>query len=122
LTKIINKQIVSNSLLQDVLDRENAVFSEPWEAQAFAMVITLSDSGYFTWKEWTETLSETISSVEANGGASDGSDYYLNWVAALERIMEIKGLADVVSLTNVKAEWEQAYKLTPHGEPVFLKR
>ena len=122
MTKIVNKQIVSNSLLQDVLDRENAVFSEPWEAQAFAIVITLSDSGYFTWKEWTKTLSETISRVEANGGASDGSDYYLNWVTALERIIEIKGLADVVSLANVKAEWEQAYKLTPHGEPVFLKR
>ena len=114
--------MISNSTPQDFLDREKVSFSEPWQAQAFAIVITLSDSGYFTWKEWTKTLSETISRVEANGGASDGSDYYLNWVTALERIIEIKGLADVVSLANVKAEWEQAYKLTPHGKPVFLKR
>ena len=122
MTKNTSKQIVSKSLSQDDLDRENVAFSEPWEAQAFAIVISLSDSGYFTWKEWAKTLSETILRAEANGGASDGSDYYLNWVTALEQILESKGLADVVTLTNVKDEWEQAYKLTPHGKPVFLNR
>ena len=122
MTKNTSKQIVSKSLSQDDLDRENVAFSEPWEAQAFAIVITLSDSGYFTWKEWAKTLSETILRAEANGGASDGSDYYLNWVTALEQILESKGLADDVTLKNVKDEWEQAYKLTPHGKPVFLNR
>ncbi len=114
--------MISNSTPQDVLDRENVSFSEPWQAQAFAIVITLSNRGYFTWKEWSKTLSEIILRAEANGGPNDGSDYYLNWVTALEQILESKGLADVVSIANVKAEWEQAYKLTPHGKPVFLKR
>ena len=122
MTNNTSKQIVSNSRLQDVLDRDHVAFSEPWEAQAFAIVISLSDSGYFTWKEWAKTLSETILRAEANGGASDGSDYYLNWVTALEQILESKGLADDVTLKNVKDEWEQAYKLTPHGKPVFLNR
>ena len=31
-------------------------------------------------------------------------------------------LADSKSLKTVKAEWEQAYKLTPHGKPVSLNR
>ena len=122
LIKNTSKQIISNSTPQDVLDKENVSFSEPWQAQAFAIVITLSKSGYFTWKEWSKTLSEIILRAEANGGPDDGSDYYLNWVTALEQILESKGLADVVSLTSVKGEWEQAYKSTPHGEPVSLNR
>ena len=106
----------------NISDGESAVFSEPWEAQAFAIVVTLSDSGYFTWEEWSSTLSETISRAEADGGPRDGSDYYFNWVTALEQILERKNLADNLSLASVKAEWEQAYKLTPHGKPVFLNK
>ena len=86
------------------------------------MVITLSDNGYFTWEEWSNALAEAVSWSKENGGPSDGSDFYLNWVTALEQILESKGLADLVSLSAAKSEWEQAYKLTPHGKPVFLNR
>lgn len=122
MTKDANKKIFPKGLPQEISDRENVVFSEPWEAQAFAIVVTLSDSGYFTWEEWSNTLAETISRAGAEGGPSDGSDYYFNWVSALEQILERKSLADDLSLAAVKAEWEQAYKLTPHGKPVFLNR
>ena len=117
-----NDRIFPKNLGEKVLGQENIVFSEPWEAQAFAIVVTLFDSGYFTWKEWSETLAETILLAEAEGGPSDGSDYYVNWVTALEQILERKRLADELSLTSVKAEWEKAYKLTPHGKPVFLNK
>ena len=117
-----NERIFPKILGEKVLGQENIVFSEPWEAQAFAIVVTLSDSGYFTWEEWSNTLTETISRAEAEGGPSDGSDYYVNWVAALEQILKHKNLADAMSLASLKAEWEQAYKLTPHGKPVFLNR
>ena len=117
-----NNEIFPRILGHSVSDRENTVFSEPWEAQAFAIVVTLSDSGYFTWEEWSNTLAEPISRAGAAGGPSDGSDYYFNWVTALEQILERKSLADDLSLAAVKAEWKQAYKLTPHGKPVFLNR
>ena len=122
MTKNSDKKKFSQSLRHNVSDRESAVFSEPWEAQAFAIVISLSDNGYFTWEEWANTLAETISKSKARGGPTDGSDYYLNWVTALEQILESKGLADFVSLATVKDEWEKAYELTPHGKPVFLNR
>ena len=112
----------SESLRHSISDRVATVFAEPWEAQAFAIVITLSDNGYFTWGEWANTLAETISRSKAKGGPTDGSDYYLNWIIALEEILQSKGLADSKSLKTVKAEWEQAYKLTPHGKPVSLNR
>ena len=113
---------LSESLRHNFSDQAGTVFSEPWEAQAFAIVVTLSDNGYFTWAEWANALAETISRSKENGGPIDGSDYYLNWVTALEQILESKGLTDVVSLSAVKSEWERAYKLTPHGKPVSLNR
>ena len=117
-----NNRIFPRILGHGASDRENTVFSEPWEAQAFAIVVTLSDSGYFTWEEWSNTLTETISRAEAEGGPSDGSDYYVNWVTALEQILKHKNLADALSLASLKAEWEEAYKLTPHGKPVSLSK
>jgi hypothetical protein len=38
------------------LPREDGgpVFREPWEAQAFALAVKLSEQGYFTWKEWAQ--------------------------------------------------------------------
>jgi hypothetical protein len=33
-------------------DEGGPVFAEPWQAQAFALAVRLSEQGYFTWKEW----------------------------------------------------------------------
>ena len=32
------------------------VFNEPWQAQAFAMAVTLHEAGYFSWSEWSDRL------------------------------------------------------------------
>ena len=100
---------------------EERVFTEPWQAQAFAMVVTLTDQGYFTWKEWTEALSGVLTESENSGGASDGSDYYFSWVEALERIVFEKGITDLSDLDSARLAWETAYKITPHGHPVHLR-
>ena len=122
MTKDASTKIFPEGVPQEISGRENVVFSEPWEAQAFAIVVALSDRGYFSWEEWSNTLAEVISRAEAEGGPSDGSDYYVNWVTALEQILKCKNLTDDLSLASVKAEWEQAYKLTPHGKPVSLNK
>ena len=98
------------------------VFSEPWEAQAFAMAVTLSSNGYFTWKVWAATLAEVIAESKASGGPIDGSDYYQNWVAALEQLIIDKDITDFSDLERVKVAWEDAYKATPHGKPVHLNK
>jgi hypothetical protein len=33
-------------------DEGEPVFAEPWQAQAFALAVKLSEQGHFTWKEW----------------------------------------------------------------------
>ena len=35
-------------------DAESPVFREAWEAQAFAMAVSLHERGIFTWNEWAE--------------------------------------------------------------------
>ena len=39
---------------------EQPVFAEPWEAQAFALAVRLSEQGHFTWKEWAAELAAEL--------------------------------------------------------------
>src|SRR6202035_698385 len=63
-------------------DAEGPVFREPWEAQAFAMALTLHESGLFTWPQWAATLGEEIKRAQAAGDPDTGEAYYHHWVAA----------------------------------------
>ena len=38
--------------------RRRPVFAEPWQAQAFALAVQLSEQGHFTWKEWAAALAD----------------------------------------------------------------
>jgi len=53
-------------------DEEGPVFREPWEAQAFAIALTLYDRGVFTWNEWAGALAAEIKRAQANGDPDTG--------------------------------------------------
>ena len=55
-------------------DQDGPVFRAPWEAQAFAMALTLHDRGVFTWPEWAAALPETERSVVVAKGWRDVAD------------------------------------------------
>jgi nitrile hydratase accessory protein len=97
-------------------------FKAPWEAQAFAMAVTLHERGAFTWKEWAATLAEVIAEVRERGEPDTGEDYYRHWMTALERIVAAKGLATPQALDARRDEWEEAAHRTPHGQPIELRR
>jgi len=103
-------------------DEEGPVFAEPWEAQAFALAVKLSEQGIFTWKEWTTALAEELKAAADRGEPDDGSRYYHHWQTALERLVTEKGLTDRSSLDERKAAWADAYRHTPHGKPVELRK
>ncbi len=102
-------------------DEGGPVFAEPWQAQAFALAVRLSEAGHFTWSEWAATLSEELKSDAARGEPDDGSRYYHCWLAALERLVVSKNLSSRESLAEQKEAWAEAYRHTPHGMPVELK-
>ncbi|QUD90090.1 nitrile hydratase accessory protein [Phenylobacterium montanum] len=101
-------------------DAEGPVFAEPWQAQAFALVVGLYEAGAFTWAEWAEALSQELAEAEARGQPDDGTGYYQHWLAALERLATARGLAPAAALAQRKADWAEAYRRTPHGRPVEL--
>lgn len=103
-------------------DEEGPVFAEPWQAQAFALAVKLSEQGYFTWKEWAEALAGELAAAAERGEPDDGSRYFEHWVAALERIVTEKRLTDRAELYTRKEAWTSAYLLTPHGKPVELAK
>ena len=103
-------------------DEEGPVFAEPWEAQAFALAVTLSEQGHFSWKEWATALAAQLKAAASRGEPDDGSRYYHHWVEALERLVTEKGLAERPQLDVRKEAWADAYRHTPHGQPVVLNR
>jgi nitrile hydratase accessory protein len=108
---------------QTLPDQEDGrVFAEPWEAQAFALAVKLSEQGHFTWKEWTAALATEIKAAAERGEPDDGTQYYRHWLAALERLVAAKGLADQPTLDARKEAWADAYRHTPHGKPVELRQ
>ena len=101
-------------------DDGEPIFKEPWEAQAFALAVQLSQKGYFTWKEWAAALAAELKAAADRGEPDDGSHYYHHWLTALERLVAEKSLASRQMLAARKDAWVEAYRHTPHGQPVEL--
>ena len=103
-------------------DDGGPVFNAPWEAQAFAMTLSLHAAGVFTWREWAEALTVELSAAAAHGEPDDGSHYYEHWLTALEKLVREKGVVPAQELERRLDEWDAAVRATPHGKPVELMR
>ena len=99
---------------------DGPVFRAPWEAQAFALTVTLHEAGLFTWDEWAAALSTEISTAQSAGDPDLGNTYYRHWQRALERLVIAKGAAQGAELDDRAEVWRQAYLNTPHGQPIEL--
>lgn len=99
-------------------DEGGPVFAEPWEAQAFALTVSLHQAGAFTWPEWAQALSAQLQADPAD----DGSHYYEHWLVALEDLVKGHGLLQAGEMARRRDAWAQAYHDTPHGKPVELPR
>jgi nitrile hydratase accessory protein len=81
-------------------EHAEAVFAEPWEARAFALALTLSRSGQFSWDEFRDRLiaeiaradAETTRDRRATAAESPRGPYYECWLAALEQLLREKEL------------------------------
>ena len=91
---------------------EEAAFSEPWQASAFAMTIALHERGLFTWSEWAQQLGAEVKS---------GRPYYDCWLRALETLIAQKGASSPQEVGDMAAAWTRAAQATPHGQPIRLE-
>ena len=102
-------------------DDDGPVFREPWEAQAFAIALSLHERGLFTWNEWAATLADEIKRAQASGDPDTGETYYRHWLATLERLIAAKGVASLAIQRRYRDAWDHAADRTPHGSPIELR-
>ena len=112
----------ATSVLKDIPQGDDGpVFREPWEAQAFAMALSLHERGLFTWNEWAATLADEIKRAQASGDPDTGETYYRHWLATLERLVAAKGVASLETQHRYREAWDHAADRTPHGAPIELR-
>lgn len=92
-------------------------FDEPWQAQAFAICLLLSERGLFSWSEWTVALGAELKRAPQDPG---NEAYFLAWLAALEKLVVAKGAAREAELADLSTAWIAAARATPHGRPIAL--
>lgn len=111
--------------------KPDRAFEEPWHAAAFALAVHLHDRGVFTWPEWSEALGRSLRAAEHERGGSQGDDeatessasgecYYTAWLAALQSLLEERGMVGMEQVDSAIDAWREAYLRTPHGEPVEM--
>ena len=100
---------------------DGPVFRAPWEAEAFALAVSLKERGLFTWSEWAATLGDEIKKAQAAGDPDTGETYYQHWLATLERILTEKGVVERGALARTRDAWQHACVRTPHGTPIELR-
>jgi nitrile hydratase accessory protein len=115
------RSFARNDALSVQNEAEGPDFREPWEAQAFALAVSLQQRGVISRSEWSDALGEAIRKAQAAGDPDTGETYYHHWLAALESIVTAKGLADAQALARTRDAWAHACARTPHGTPIGLR-
>ena len=108
-----------NALLAVDEDPEVA-FEEPWQVEAFAIVVALTRRQLFTWTEWVDEFSAEIASSPRRDDETVTESYYRQWLTTVNRMIDRHvGLsADIVD--ERQEQWRLAYLGTPHGQPIEL--
>lgn len=75
------------------------VFEAPWQSRAFGLAVALHERGLFEWSAFSRALAEEIGAA----GADDGSRYYERWLAALERLLQERGVVGAAELAAAAA-------------------
>lgn len=93
------------------LDGDDPTFEAPWQARAFATVVTLHEQGHFEWNEFQARLIETVQAADEDADPSlevrSEADYYEHWLAAAESLLREKGLLNPAELEARTAAFER---------------
>jgi nitrile hydratase accessory protein len=97
-------------------DAEGPVFEQPWQAQVFAMTVSLHERGVFTWPEWSNALAQQICAAAHHDEPHSGESYYGHWLRALEALLAARGVASIQELSRCEDAWRRgAYSArSPH--------
>lgn len=75
--------------------------------------------GHFSANQWAEALGTALREAETAGEPDTETTYYTAALNALEDLSEASGITSRDRAAR-KSDWEDAYRRTPHGQPVSL--
>lgn len=101
-------------------DQEGPVFSAPWQAEVFAITLSLHEQDVFKWSEWADMLSTKIKEAQDLGDPDLGDTYYHHWLTALEQMIINKNIGANGQLRQLYNAWDEAAQSTPHGQAIEL--
>ena len=110
-----------NTALKPLADTDgDPVFDEAWQAQALAMADNLVRSGLFSANDWSDALGQSLKQSVDRTDVDSQLTYYLCVLETLEKLIADHSDINTQLMDKKRADWEQAYLSTPHGQPVNL--
>lgn len=94
-------------------------FDDPWQATLFAITVTMSRNGYFSWSEWVERFS---AGLLRHGEALTLETYFQIWIETFCDLVKTRFSIDEDGIRAAMEDWRRSYLATPHGMPVDLQR
>ena len=88
------------------LGSEGPVFASPWQAQIFAIIVSLAERGRFPWSEFQRRLAAAIAAAAPHEQGAD--HYYEHWLTAAEGLIAELDLVAAGELRTRIAELDAA--------------
>ncbi len=85
-------------------DEAGPVFSEPWQARIFGLVVHLCEARGIPWKEWADHFGRELAEAAAPDSGRDPGAYYERWLSAAESFLAERDLVDSETRARVKDE------------------
>ncbi len=83
------------------------------------MATALIREGHFTQSDWATALGLELSAAEKRGAPDTEDTFFQSALDALEALSATAGITQTDREIR-KTDWENAYRRTPHGQPVKL--
>lgn len=108
---------MSDQALIPFIHEDGPTFEEAWQVEALAMANALVEAKVISARDWAEALGSARSQQKSQTETVEL--YYVAVLDALESVLTTTGIQPE-KLKAYKRRWEEAYKSTPHGQPVRL--
>jgi nitrile hydratase accessory protein len=102
-------------------DEQRLAFNEPWQAEAYALVQVLIETGRISPTEWTQAFRASLREAAAEGEPDSSDTYYAALSEALKRVLVAGGRLQGAEVRQRIDDWRAAYHRTLHGMHVSLR-
>jgi nitrile hydratase accessory protein len=107
--------------LEPLADELRPPFNEPWQAEAYALVQVLIETGRISSSQWAKAFGAALREAGGQGEPDSSDTYYATLSETLQRVLVAGGHVHDGEIRQRIDDWRAAYRRTPHGNPVRLK-